>query len=133
MGVEAPPSGESVVDKVIKYIFMRVVPGNGPQQAKGTEDGCAVRNSAAPSRSFVGLEPLGAYLLGWATGDLQGGAVLDCVGQTRCRTRPAKAGGDEFQGSGGGGKNWEMALDVKGNGGVGVIEPGLGEAVNEAG
>jgi hypothetical protein len=34
-----------------------------------------------------------------------------CVGQARCRTRPAKEGGDKLQGSGGGGENWEMALE----------------------
>ena len=131
--MEAPARGEAVVDKVIKNVFVSVVPGDGPQQAEGSTDGCAVGSSTAPSRSFVFLETLGACLLGWAAGELQGGAVFNCVGQARRRSRPAKAGGDELQGSGGGGENWEMALDVKGKGGVGVVEPGRGEALNEGG
>ena len=131
--MEAPARGEAVVDKMIKNVLVSVVPGNGPQQTEGSTDGYAVRSSTAPSCSFVFLEALGACLLGGAASELQGGAVFNCVGQARRRSRPAKAGGDELQGSGGGGENWEMALDVKGKGGVGVVEPGRGEALNEGG
>ena len=62
----------------------------GHSRAEGSTDG----SSTAPSRSFVFLETLGACLLGGAAGELQGGAVFNCVGQARRRTMPLDSGSD---------------------------------------
>jgi hypothetical protein len=95
----------------------------------------------APSRSFVCLEPLDAHLLGWAANWLQGGAVFYCVGQA-CRHTSWPAGQPKravissmSSRARQGAEDWEMAVDVimKGNGGVDMVEPGRGEAVDEGG